>query len=84
MNSQETKIEFKELLANLLSKLSEREQEVLRKRYQLTHDLKKKATLKQIGDSYEITRERVRQIEVATIKKIRQIIEQQKQEKNED
>ena len=68
--NHETKIEFKELLVNLLSKLSEREQEVLRKRYQLTNDLDKKATLKQIGDTYQITRERVRQIERDALRKL--------------
>ena len=65
-----TKTNFQELFVNLLSKLSEREQEVLKKRYQLTSDLEKKATLKTIGDNYSITRERVRQIEKEAIRKI--------------
>ncbi len=54
----------------MLSKLSEREQEVLKQRYQLLSELKKRSTLKQIGDIYNITRERVRQIEKEAIRKI--------------
>jgi hypothetical protein len=61
---------FQELFVNLLSKLSEREQDVLKNRYHLTSDLPKKATLKQIGDTYNITRERVRQIEKEAIRKL--------------
>lgn len=65
-----SEVNFQELLVNLLTNLSEREQEVLRKRYHLTNDLEKRATLKQIGDYYNITRERVRQIEKEAIRKL--------------
>ncbi|NQT49127.1 hypothetical protein HQ571_00370 [Candidatus Kuenenbacteria bacterium] len=61
---------FQELFVNLLSKLSDREQEVLKQRYHLTSDLAKKATLRQIGESYNITRERVRQIEREAVRKL--------------
>lgn len=64
---------FQELLVSLLSKLSEREQEILKKRYHLTSDLEKRATLKQIGDFYNITRERVRQIEKEAIRKLTEL-----------
>jgi hypothetical protein len=63
-------INFQDLLVNMLGKLSEREQEILKKRYHLTSDLEKKSTLKQIGDFYNITRERVRQIEKEAIRKL--------------
>ncbi|KKQ79265.1 MAG: RNA polymerase sigma factor [Parcubacteria group bacterium GW2011_GWC2_38_7] len=69
-NAPKSEVNFQELLVNLLGNLSEREQEVLRKRYHLTNDLEKRATLKQIGDYYNITRERVRQIEKEAIRKL--------------
>ncbi|KKR08058.1 MAG: RNA polymerase sigma factor [Parcubacteria group bacterium GW2011_GWC2_39_14] len=69
-NAPKSEVNFQELLVNLLGNLSEREQEVLRKRYYLTNDLEKRATLKQIGDYYNITRERVRQIEKEAIRKL--------------
>jgi len=56
-----------------LSKLTEREQIVLKNRYHLTNDLNKKATLKKIGDIYNITRERVRQIERESVRKIKEL-----------
>ncbi|MEK7159256.1 MAG: sigma factor-like helix-turn-helix DNA-binding protein [Patescibacteria group bacterium] len=61
---------FQELFVELLSKLSEREQDVLKQRYHLVSELTKKSTLKQIGDIYNITRERVRQIEREAIRKV--------------
>lgn len=69
MSNEKIEINFKDLFVNMLGRLSEREQEVLRHRYQLTSDLEKKATLKQIGDNYNITRERVRQIEKDAVRK---------------
>lgn len=66
-------INFQGLLVDLLSKLSEREQDVLKQRYQLTSDLKKRATLRQIGEIYNITRERVRQIERDAILKLEEL-----------
>jgi len=74
-NAPKSEINFQELLVNLLGNLSEREQEVLRKRYHLTNDLDKRATLKQIGDFYNITRERVRQIEREAIRKLMELRE---------
>lgn len=70
MQTVKSKINFQELLVNLLSKLSDREQAILKQRYQLTSDLERKSTLKQIGDIYNITRERVRQIEREAIRKL--------------
>jgi hypothetical protein len=56
-------INFASFFQALLQVLSEREQMVLKKRYQLTTDVVEPQTLKKIGDAYGITRERVRQIE---------------------
>lgn len=64
------KTRFEDFFTALLGKLSEREQVVLKNRYQLTSDLTESATLKKIGDIYNITRERVRQIERDAIDKI--------------
>lgn len=69
MNNKE-QLNFQELFLDLLSGLTDREQEVLKKRYQLTADLENKQTLKQIGDFYGITRERVRQIEREAVNKL--------------
>jgi DNA-directed RNA polymerase sigma subunit (sigma70/sigma32) len=70
MQNKQNTIDFQAFFTDLLSQLSEREQEVLKKRYQLTSDVEAKNTLKKIGDSYGITRERVRQIEREAIDKL--------------
>ncbi len=70
MNSNENNNHFEGFFTQLLNELSEREREVLQKRYQLTSDVAQKNTLKQIGDTYGITRERVRQIEREAINKL--------------
>ena len=56
-------------VATALSKLSDREAQVLRYRYGL--DGKKDLTLAQVGLKMGITRERVRQIEVKALRKLR-------------
>ena len=63
-------IDFKSLFSGLISALTEREKDVLHQRYQLSNELKERATLKEIGDRYSITRERVRQIERDAINKL--------------
>ncbi len=55
-------------LANILEALSEREQEVIKMRHGLSGYDKK--TLEDIGKKYNVTRERVRQIENSSLKKI--------------
>ena len=55
----------------LLKQLNERERNILLKRHGLKTS--KKHTLEQIGKSYKITRERVRQIEKNTIKKLKSL-----------
>lgn len=72
-----TELSFEQLLDNLLGKLSERECEILKHRYQLSNDISKKATLKKIGDQYDITRERVRQIERDALRKLVELRKEQ-------
>jgi hypothetical protein len=55
-------------LANILTALSEREQEIIKMRHGLSGSEKK--TLEDIGKQYEVTRERIRQIENTSLKKI--------------
>lgn len=56
----------------LLSCLNNREQDIVKSRFAL-HGFKKE-TLEAIGDKYQITRERVRQIEDASLNKIKRLI----------
>lgn len=60
----------RQLLDNLFAELPSREKDVLVRRNQLLNELSKRETLKEIGDEYNITRERVRQIENEGIKKL--------------
>jgi hypothetical protein len=77
MNGIEDKNHFQEFFTSLLAKLTEREQEVLKKRYQLTKDLTESATLREIGEIYDITRERVRQIERDAVRRIAELAKEQ-------
>lgn len=63
------KIQYQKL-SNILKRLDAREQEILRLRYGLNGN--EIHTLEEIGRSYNITRERVRQIELSTLKKLKQ------------
>jgi DNA-directed RNA polymerase delta subunit len=55
-------------LENILTALSEREQEIIKMRHGLSGSEKK--TLEDIGKQYSVTRERIRQIENTSLKKI--------------
>ena len=57
----------------LLSRLSEKERDVVKRRFGLDSDAKQ--TLEEIGQHYGITRERVRQIENLSIKKLKELQE---------
>ena len=59
-----------EVLEKLLSKLNRREQSIVRRRFGLTKECKPE-TLEKIGDSFGITRERIRQIETVALRKLR-------------
>lgn len=58
-----------EVVSNLLKNLFNREEDILRKRFGLSGQ--KKETLEEIGQSYKVTRERIRQIENMGIEKIK-------------
>jgi len=60
-----------ELIATFLKELSAKEADVIRRRFGLTS--KNTETLESIGGSYSVTRERIRQIESAAIKKIKEL-----------
>ncbi|MFA6410708.1 MAG: sigma factor-like helix-turn-helix DNA-binding protein [Candidatus Buchananbacteria bacterium] len=60
-----------ELVSGLLKNISNKESDILSRRFGLLG--KNKETLEQIGKYYDITRERIRQIETATIKKIKDL-----------
>ncbi|MBI4215138.1 MAG: hypothetical protein HY602_00230, partial [Parcubacteria group bacterium] len=54
----------------LFTELNNREREVLERRYGITGE---RHTLEEIGKDYSVTRERIRQIESATIRKIKKL-----------
>ena len=58
-----------DLVAKFLSKLPEREQTVLKMRYGLEDGERK--TLREIGDALDVTRERIRQLEICAIAQLR-------------
>lgn len=70
----------KERTQNFLDMLNERERRILDLRYGLTDG--NTHTLAEIAKELGVSRERVRQLEVATIKKIRQLIKQDKLKKD--
>lgn len=68
---QAAKFNPDELVSNLIKNLSHKESDILSRRFGLSG--KGKETLEQIGKYYDITRERIRQIEKSTIKKIKEL-----------
>ncbi len=60
-----------ELVSSLIKNLSTKEGDILSRRFGLLG--KKKETLEQIGSYYNITRERIRQIETATVRKLKEL-----------
>lgn len=58
-----------EIVGNLLSELADREKDVLTRRFGLHGEGKE--TLEKVGQAHKLTRERIRQIEVSGIKKLR-------------
>jgi RNA polymerase primary sigma factor len=62
-------------VAQVLCSLSEREREVIEMRYGLAGD--RAQTLDEVGRAFKITRERVRQIESRTLKKLQALPEAQ-------
>ncbi len=60
-----------EIINNLFDELSERERDVLIRRFGLYG--KNRETLEEIGKVHQLTRERIRQIETFSVKKLRQL-----------
>lgn len=58
-----------ELISELLRLLSKKEREVIEKRFNLNHT--RKHTLEEIGKSFDVTRERIRQIEKSALQKLK-------------
>ncbi len=65
------KLDAIEIINNLFSELNERERDVLARRFGLHGEGKE--TLEQIGKIHNLTRERIRQIETSSIKRLRQL-----------
>src|SRR3712207_7685720 len=61
---------FRSQLDSVLGSLSSREEKVLRYRYGLDDGSPK--TLEEVGKIFKVTRERIRQIEVKALRKLRQ------------
>lgn len=69
----ETNNQIKKVVTQLISVLNTRNREIIARRFGLKSG--KKETLESIGASYQITRERVRQIEEASLAQIRESLE---------
>ena len=62
------KSDLKDQMTKALMKLSAREEDVLRKRFGI--GFKTKQTLEETGRDFNVTRERIRQIQVKAMKKL--------------
>lgn len=60
-----------EIISALFSTLNDREQDILKQRFGL--EKAQKATLEEIGQTHNLTRERIRQIETGSINKIKKL-----------
>lgn len=65
------KLNAVEIINNLFSELNERESDIIVRRFGLHGE--KKETLENIGNAHNLTRERIRQIETYSIKKLQQL-----------
>lgn len=69
INQYIDELSMKEQLAEVLSTLSDRERKVLEMRFGLDNGIEK--TLEEIGEHFNVTRERIRQIEAKGMRKLR-------------
>jgi len=69
--SESSRLDAVAIVSNLFSELMDREKDVLTRRFGLSGE--KSETLEKIGGLHKLTRERVRQIEAASIKKIKKL-----------
>jgi RNA polymerase primary sigma factor len=67
------------MLQEMVTTLDEREATILRYRFGL--DGGKERTLEEVGEKYNVTRERVRQIQNSALKKLRRMIEKLESQK---
>ena len=65
-------VDLEQLVFGMIEELSKRSKDVIAKRFNFNGD-KRARTLEEIGSEYEITRERVRQIEFEAISKLKSI-----------
>ncbi len=65
------KLDAVEIINNLFSELTERERDIIVRRYGLHGSGKE--TLESIGQAHNLTRERIRQIETSSVKKLQQL-----------
>lgn len=66
------KLDFLSTVLELFKLLTPREKDVLQRRFKLDKEQnKRRETLEEIGKTYDITRERVRQIEIDSVKKLK-------------
>lgn len=68
IEENKTQLNTSEILRNLLGKLSKKEKDILSRRFGLKKD--KSETLEAVGKLHNLTRERIRQIENSSIKKL--------------
>lgn len=69
-------LDLTSIMEDMFMVLTDKEREVIARRYSLNN--KNRETLEQIGKSFSVTRERVRQIESGAIRKLRRTIENTK------
>ena len=65
-----TALNLREITGDLLQTLSPREERVLRMRFGLDHEGQER-TLEEVGQNFNVTRERIRQIEAKALRKLR-------------
>ncbi len=63
------RLNLKEQVASMLKSLTAREEAIIRMRFGLDND--SECTLEEVGKTFDVTRERIRQIEATVLRKLR-------------